>query len=415
MIILKTKQKSNIQNTCKVINITGTNGKTTTAKIIEYILHKLGYKTGLASSIGIYINNKRIKKKDRTGPASYNYLYRKSHLLDFIICENVLRHIKYDHFYPQKSDICLITNISNDHLHQTKTGRITEISEIKSKLIKMNKEDGFLILNGDNKYTLNIAEKNRDKNIIFFTLNQNNIPYLRKLNPKYIYFVKGKSLLKLINKIKVEKIIYDLSKVDLTLKMSSKFNIYNIVSAICVIDNIIEIDYKSVNNILLGLNLNYHIIPGRFNIFNFKNFTVILDDAKNPYGYVNSYNSLKFFKYKRLVSVIKASSTRTPDFITKLGKIAAKHSDFIYIKESFAKDSPKIQMFGKKIAKLLMKGIKQEKRFNAKNIKTILDEEEAVKTAIKNAKIGDLILIFGYRIDKLAKLIYSLKKQERHK
>lgn len=405
------KKLRNTNKTPILINISGTTGKTMTAKIIESVLTKIGYKVGLASSIGIYLNGRRIQKHDRTGPKSFEFLHTRSKKLDVVICENVLRHIKIDNFYPAPTDTCLITNVSDDHVHQTKTGEIKEVAEIKSKLIDQCKSSAIVILNGDNRYTRNIATKKRVNNLILFTTQKSNAHKLKSLKPKLIYHLEEKSIYKIRQNKKRKCLIQDLSKIPLTLDMKLEFNLYNILAAICVLDNLrgITITPKELEVKLSEIKLDYSNIPGRFNIHKFRNFTVILDDAHNPLSYKEAFKTAKRLPHKRLVSVLKASSTRTPKFIIQLGKIAGKNSDFVYIKESFAKDSKRRKSFRGKIAQLIKKGILQT-NFSPSKIEIVLEEETAVETAIRNAKENDLILIFGYRIDKLSKLISNLKK-----
>ncbi len=405
-------EKQKYQNKC-IINITGTCGKTTTSKIIEKVLLELGYKVGLASSVGIYINGKRIKKKDRTGPKSYKFLSSRAKSLEVIICENVLRHIKSKTFYPKKSDICLITNICNDHLHQTKTGKLSELRDIKSKILETLNDKGKIILNGDNKYTLQIAQKNRKKNITLYTLSNSRIKKFKSINPDTIYFINENSIKKIVKgKKQITTILNNLEKIPLTLGLKLEFNLSNILAAVSVIDNIRSVrvnDYLDMEIALSKIQLTYHDIPGRFNYYHFKDFNVILDDAHNPKSYLEAYKTAKKIKHKRLVSVIKASSTRDKKFISEIGHISARYSDYIYIKESFSKTSRKRKIIGGEIAYILKESILSSK-FNPKNISVILDEKEAVHKAIQNAKKGDLIMVFGYRIDNLHTLICKLQK-----
>lgn len=404
-----------------IINITGTNGKTITARLIERVLSLRGLKVGLACSVGLYLNGKRVQKHDRSGPVSFNFLATKSEDLDVIVCENVLRHIRENHFYPAPADICLITNISDDHVHQTKSGTVTEIAEIKGKLIKRNKLSGVTILNKDNKYTKLILDKFKPKNVILFGLNKDiTLSYPHK----FLYYVKDNAAFQ-SNHGKEIKTISDIAKVPITLGGKLEFNIYNLLAAVCVLDNLpdVKIDKKQLEEALNAIKLDFTDLPGRFNIFDFGKFTVILDDAHNPESYRRAFLGAKMIKHKRLISVLKASSSRSTKFIRELGRIAGMNSQVIYVKESFAKNSKKRKIFGGKVATLLIDGISSTMfdthlpvEVSLSGTKTgkiykILDEEEAVKTAIKNAREGDLILIFGYRIDKLNNLITNLNNK----
>lgn len=392
----------------KTINITGTNGKTTTSKIIELVLIKLGYKVGLTGSAGIYINGVRVKRKDRSGPKSYQYLHEYREKLDIIIVENVLRHIKNNTFYPDQADICLITNIADDHIHQTPNNSIEEIALIKSKLTKRNRSTGLTILNADNQYTKIISKKTNGE-IVYFGINTK--PNCIASKALYYHF-KDNKIFRLHKGNKI-KLLDNINKYPLTYNLNLNFNIYNILSAIAVLDNLpdLELQFSKTHNILKTIDLTYKFIPGRFNIFNFNDFTVILDKAHNPKSYMHVFKSLvSGFEYKRLVSIIKSSRTRNDNFIKKLGSIAAQYSNFIYIKENIIDNPKKRGRYQGKVANLLRSGIRDQ-NFDMQKTKTIIGERKAVKEAIDNSRPGDLLIIFGYKIDDLNTYIKQLQSK----
>lgn len=404
LIILKTKLTGNKPT---VINITGTNGKTTTAKIIEHVLTSLNYRVGLASSIGLYRNGRRIRKKDRTGPDTYDYLFRHRNDFDILICENVLRHIKERNFFPLRADICIVTNVSDDHLHQTKSGKVTELAEIKETIINQSKQRNVVILNGDNKYTLGMAQNKTIDKIVLVSIYRNNVEKLLKYKPKAIYLFDNDKFIRIVNR-QEELLIRNVSEIPITLELKLKFNIYNLLFSIAVFDSL-SIPPNIQNDKLGKITLDYKDIPGRFNIVYFKDFIVILDNAHNPESYKEAFQTALEIPHKRIVSIIKASSTRSKDFTKKLAEISTKYSDFIYLKESFARNSPKKHKCGGKVAETLLKGIK-ETDFQLENVKTILDEEEAVKDALRNSRKGDIIMIFGYRIERINEVLVNYRR-----
>lgn len=392
----------------KTINITGTNGKTTTSKIIELVLSRLGYKVGLTGTAGIYIDGKRVKRKDRSGPKSYQYLHKYSKNLDIIIVENVLRHIKNDTFYPTKADICLITNIADDHIHQTPNNSIEEIALIKSKLTKRNQSTGLTILNADNQYTKIISDNITGKIAYFGIKTKPN-----SINSDTIYYQFKNNQIFRLHKDNRIKLLDHVNRYPLTYNLNLKFNIYNILAAVAVVDNLTdsELPFSKIQDTLGTIDLTYEFIPGRFNIFDFNKFTVILDKAHNPKSYSHVFSSLvSGFKYKRLVSIIKSSRTRNDNFIKKLGSIAAQYSDFIYIKENIIENPKKRKKYQGEVAKLLKSGIRDQK-FDMHKTKTIFGEKKAIKIAINNSRTGDLLIIFGYKVDDLNTYIKQLQSK----
>ena len=146
----------------KFIGITGTNGKTTTAFLIGYILDKLGFKVGVQGTEGFYINGKKVEQKTLTTPPIINTIDRVyKYDLDFLVMEVSSHAIIQNRIDGIKFDLKIFTNITQDHLDYHKS-----FDEYKKAKELFFKDDSLKIIN--KKYNLNINLKNS----CFYPLNK---------------------------------------------------------------------------------------------------------------------------------------------------------------------------------------------------------------------------------------------------
>jgi cyanophycin synthetase len=146
--------------------------------------------------------------------------------------------------------------------------------------------------------------------------------------------------------------------------------------------------------------------PGRMNLFEFKNFTVLLDYAHNPSGMAAIGNYLSKTEGDPKVGIISGTGDRRDEDIIELGKVSAEIFDEIILRQ----DSLLRGRDPEELTNLLKKGIHQIDK--KKPIKVIPDEKEAITDAIKNAKKGAFIVVIGDAITEVIKLIRDLREKE---
>ena len=152
-----------------IIAITGTNGKTTTTRLIAHIVKNNGFRVGFTTSDGIYIQNHLMEKGDTTGPISAEYILKDPNV-EFAVLETARGGILRSGLGFSRCDIGIITNIQEDHLGISDIHDLKDLSRVKSVVVESIKKDGWAVLNGEDEYCLKIAEK-LDCNVALFSLN----------------------------------------------------------------------------------------------------------------------------------------------------------------------------------------------------------------------------------------------------
>lgn len=368
-----------------VISVTGTNGKTTTTRMIGHIFSMKGMYVGMTTTGGIYLNNKCVLKGDTTGPESaYTVLMDKR--VEVAVLETarggiVKRGLGYD-----LADVGVITNISDDHLGIDGIETIEDLIDVKSLVAEAVKDYGYVVLNADDN-SVNILKQRVKSNIVYFSKNAENIIIKKHilngglavfLKDNFIYFADGERI----------QPVVDVREIPSTLDGKLEYNIENAMAACgaCAALNIdIELISKGLKTFFLDATQN----PGRFNVYNVNNFKIIVDYGHNAEAFKAVLNSMKKMEAKRLIGIIGVPGDRMDESIIRCGYICGCGFDFIYIKE----DVDKRGRNEYEVAKLLEHGVIQSGK-KPDDYKIILDEGEALYEAMVNAKEGDIIAVF---------------------
>ncbi|OFI06178.1 cyanophycin synthetase [Clostridium acetireducens DSM 10703] len=390
-----------------VISITGTNGKTTTTRLISHVLNIKGYKVGMTTTGGIYIDNKCIYKGDTTGyKSAMTVLTNKD--VDVAVLETARGGIIKSGIAYDLADIGIITNIGEDHLGLEGINTLDDIAYIKSLVVEAVKDNGYAILNADDKMSYKIIDRIKSR-LVLFSMKENSklikenidkVDFAIYIKDNYIYFENSSKILPIV---KVEDIA-------ITLNGILTYNIENSMAA-CAALIAMGIDKETIKK---GFSTFYNDSknnPGRFNLYKLSNnVKVILDYGHNIDGYKSVLKAVSNIEHNRLIGIVGVPGDRTDTSIFEIGKIAARHFDYIYIKEDKYKRGRKPG----EVANILEKGILSE-GFNKQNIKKILIEEKALNYAINFSKPGDLIVIFFEEYTPLLNIINNNVKNEKQK
>jgi cyanophycin synthetase len=151
-----------------IISISGTNGKTTTTRLIVHILREAGKRVGATTSDGIVVGTRMVEEGDWTGFGGGHAILNRDDI-DIAVLETarggiLLRGVGYE-----SNDASVITNVSSDHMDLQGIHTLPELTEVKSVIARLTKPDGWVVLNADDKYVAGIAAKVRGR-VAFFTL-----------------------------------------------------------------------------------------------------------------------------------------------------------------------------------------------------------------------------------------------------
>ncbi len=368
-----------------IISITGTNGKTTTTRILAQIFKNKYDFVGFTTTDGTYVNEQCIMSGDNTGPISAKTLL-KDPLIDIALLETARGGIIRGGLGYQESDIGVIINISEDHLGVDGIETLEDLANIKSLIIETVRKTGRCILNADDKAVINLADRARAPIIFFSQKNNNVIIYNHCNNGGEAVYIKENNIIYQKSELKV--IIYqDISKIPITVKGFAKHNIENVLAATAVAISL-GVNNECINKGLSSFGNDLTDNIGRLNVFQTVGLKVILDYGHNPAGFEEVFKFMKKIQGQRFVGVVGVPGDRSDQLIIRAGKIASNYLDVVYIKE----DQDLRGRDTGEVAELIIKGLKNShfKGYHS----YISKESEALKMALHNARSGDVIVCF---------------------
>ncbi|MFV8364624.1 cyanophycin synthetase [Flavobacterium sp. ZT3P35] len=364
-----------------IIAVTGTNGKTTTTRLLAHIVKNNGFKVGFTTSDGIYIQNHMMEKGDTTGPLSAEYIL-KDPTVEFAVLETARGGILRSGLGFSLCDIGVITNIQEDHLGLNDIHTLDDLARVKATVVKSIKKNGWAVLNGDDEHCIKIGQ-DLNCNVAYFSLSEDN-DFIKKLCAEgktvavyengYITIKKGEW------KIRIERA----SHVPLTLGGKAKFMIANVLAA-TLASYLWGFKTEDISLSLQTFIPSAAHSPGRMNIFEFKKFKVLIDFAHNASGYAGVEDYLQSVQATKKIGIIAGVGDRRDEDIKECAKIAGRMFDHIIIRqEKHLRGRTEAE-----INKLLLEGISESGRPVTHEI--IPKEVEAIKHAINCAEEGSFI------------------------
>ncbi|MEI8137200.1 MAG: cyanophycin synthetase, partial [Bacteroidota bacterium] len=386
-----------------IIAITGTNGKTTTTRLIAHIVKNCGYRVGFTTSDGIYVQNSMLTKGDTTGPVSAEFIL-KDPTVEFAVLETARGGILRSGLGFGKCDVAVVTNIQEDHMGLSDIHTLKDMANVKGVVVKSVKRNGYAVLNADNAHCAEIA-KTADCNIAYFSLNENNPVIVEHCKKGGIAAISENGFIT-IKKGDWKFRVCKTTNIPLTFGGKVTFMVANVLAA-TLASYAYGFTIEDIKTNLETFIPSASQTPGRMNIFDFKEYKVLIDFAHNADGFRGIKEFLTGVESPYKIGIITGTGDRRDDDIRDLGRISAEMFDHIIIRQDkFLRGRE-----ADDIVKLLLEGIK-EKNPN-QSYEYIPKEVEALKHALSLAKPGTFITALSDVIDNAIDVVQSYLDKER--
>ena len=385
-----------------VVAITGTNGKTTTARMLAHILKMAGRKVGLTTTDGLYIDGKRVLEGDLTGPWSARMVLRDP-TVDFAVLETARGGILRAGLGFEACDIGVITNVSEDHLGLGGVETLEDMADVKSVVVETVRRSGYSILNAEDPSRERLAEAARGT-VCWFSLDPEQ-ETLRQhveaggtgacLRERQIVIKRGAS----------DLVVLDVDSIPATFSGRAVFNVANAIAA-ALAAHLAGTSLEDIRTGLKTFETGFYLSPGRLNVEEVGDFHVLLDYAHNTAAYRNMAAFVKLLRVDRRIGVIAAPGDRRDHDITAMGAIAATAFDRLIIKED---DNRRGRALGESAA-LVRTGATQGGMPKDK-IEIVTDEVEAVEHGLRQAIKGDVVVILADNIKRTYEQVIRFRDQ----
>ena len=368
LAIMSSNYFGNPKDKLKIIGITGTNGKTTSAFIIKSILEKAGFMTGLIGTIANYIGNKKVDAV-RTTPESYELHELFKNMVDagveYCVMEVSSHSLELDRVYGIQFEEGIFTNLTRDHLDFHKT-----FENYYNAKFKLFERSNHSIINLDDPYGANIVKDIEERGV----KTKVSTFSIEKESDFKAFEIKSHSNGSEF-KVNLEEVE------DFSINIPGEYNIYNSLGCIICAYNL----NIPMNKIKEGLS--DVVIPGRCELVaKEKNlpYSIIIDYAHTPDGLENISSTVKAFTRNRMISVFGCGGDRDKVKRPQMGKIGCELSDIAII----TSDNPRSEEPMDIINDIV-------KPLNYDNFVIEVNRKEAIRKAMNMALEGDVIVIAG--------------------
>jgi cyanophycin synthetase len=377
-----------------IIAITGTNGKTTTTRLIAHIFRQTQQVVGYTTTDGIYIGDYLVEQGDTTGPQSAQVILQDP-TVEVAVLETARGGILRSGLGFNQCDVGVVLNVAADHLGIGDIETVEDLAHLKSVVVESARPNGYAVLNADDPLVAAMAKRVKAQ-VAYFSMNADNElvrAHTQQGGLAAVYENGYLSILKGDWTLRIELA----AQVPLTMGGRAPFMIANALAAsLAAFAQGVSIEV--IRLALASFQASVSQTPGRMNLINLGHFHALVDYAHNPHSYEALGGFIRNWQGDRIGVIGGPGDRRDEDFIT-LGRLSAAIFDRIFIKED---DDTRGRLRGN-AAQLIGRGIEQIQP----NLpcETILNEMLAINTALDRASAGSLVVILPETVNRAIALI----------
>ncbi len=372
-----------------VVAVTGTNGKTTTVRLIAHLLGAKGLKVGFTGTDGVYVNGRRIDTGDCSGPKSArNVLMHPD--VEAAVFETARGGLLREGLAFDVCKVAVVTNIGmGDHLGLNYITTVEDLAVLKRVIVQNVAKDGMAVLNANDPICVTMAET-CPGSVTFFALDVN-LPAMtahRALGKRVVYMDGGDIVAEQGQSI--HRI--PLSVVPLTRNGTISFQVENVMASVAAAWAL-GMDWAIIQRGLVGFVSDANSVPGRFNLFDYKGATIIADYGHNPDAMLALTTAVKGMTANKRSVVISAAGDRRDEDISQQTKILGDVFDSVVLYQ----DACQRGRADGEVLALLRQGLQGASK--ATMVEEITGEFLAIDTAMGRLKAGDLCLILVDQVE----------------
>ncbi|MDW7651974.1 MAG: cyanophycin synthetase [Bacillota bacterium] len=386
-----------------LFSVTGTNGKTTTTRMLEYIMRQHGLVTGMCCTDGIYISGNQVQRGDMTGPGGARSVLANPDI-EVAVLETarggiIRRGLGYD-----RADVAIICNVRPDHLGQDGIETMDDLVHVKSLVAEAVYPSGTVVLNADELHVNDIAGRVWT-DIIFISRQGENIRVRRHLGKggRALFVRRGMILAAIGSRVTPVARVSDFA---CTFNGRAGHQVENILCALAACWGYGLLP-QTAGRYLRNFGATVADNPGRANLYQTHGVHVLVDYGHNPDGIAKTGELANKLKKGRSICVVGVPGDRCDELVMMAGNAAGRAFDLLIIKE----DRDLRGRAEGEVARLLLKGALAAGK-EMDNIVVQADEQLAVKKAFSMAKPGDLVVIFYEKLEAVLPEICAGQNQE---
>jgi cyanophycin synthetase len=375
-----------------IVAVTGTNGKTTTVRMIANMLKGVGYHVGMTTTDGIYVRDRLIASGDMSGPYSAKVVLRDP-MVDCAVLETARGGILREGLGYKMADVGVVLNVQPDHLGLKGIHTIEDLAKVKSVVAEMVRKGGVTVLNADDEQCVGMAQYCREE-IVYFSLRPSNPVVQVHIDNDHSAVVYDRGYISIITGETATPVARAV-EMPITLEGRAIFNVQNALAAAAV-GYAMGLKTESIRHGLISFFPSPEQTPGRTNFFTIKDFEVMLDYAHNPPAFKQIIELISRLGHRRCLFVFDVVGDRRDEDLREICRLIASICQHAIVYEDK-------QLRGRQPGELMNL---VEKAFidygvDAKAVEKIADETEAIERALSMACCNDLVCIMSGRVEQV--------------
>ena len=388
-----------------IVAVTGTNGKTTTARMISHIFKGMGRKVGMTSTDGVVIDERLLIKADASGPRSARMVLQNPRV-DFAVFEVARGGILREGLGYERNDVAVVLNVQPDHLGMRGIDTVEQLADVKAVVVEAVPRDGHAVLNADDRLVREMRRRCSGQ-VVWFSMEEPGSDVREMIEA---HCRRGGKALVLNPSDRGEMIVVKHGHREMQLAWThllpatfngrARMNVQNSLAAAAAAFAA-GAPLHDIRQGMRSFSTNYYLSPGRLNEVDVNGVHVIVDYCHNAPGmrmlgdFVDRVGeslsaSSELGRLSRIGVVATAGDRRDED-MRELGAVAAAHFDVLIVREDD-------QLRGRErgsTSTLVAEGVRRAMAEGArcKQVEVVLEEIDAVRHALSRANRGDLVVI----------------------
>ena len=389
-----------------IVAVTGSNGKTTTVRMIAHVMKGMGRKVGMTSTDGIYIDERLVRKADASGPKSALMVLQNPRI-DFAVFEVARGGILREGLGYGRNDVAVVINVTGDHLGLKEVHSLKQLAAVKRVIVEAVPRSGYAVLNADDELVADMR-RHCSGTVILFSMQEKNELVERwvRRGRKAVVIQRGPlgEMIVIRDGRRTMPIAYT-HMLPSTFEGRARMMVQNALAAAAAA-HAAGAHLHDIRQGLRTFSTSFFQAPGRLNLFELNGVKVLIDYAHNAHGletvgdFVERMTAaqppagppgLASWSANLKVAVIATPGDRREEDMRELGRVGARYFDDIIIREDR-------NLRGRKpgeAAGFVMEGVRDATRAGRRvgNVEIVLEEMEATRRALDRSRPGDLVVL----------------------
>jgi cyanophycin synthetase len=383
--------------TIPVIAITGTNGKTTTTRLLAHLFRQTGKTVGFTTTDGVYLQDRLVMEGDMTGPFSANIILSNP-TVEVAVLETARGGLLRAGLGFEEADVGVVLNVSADHLGLRGINTLEQLAEVKAVIPAVVKREGHAVLNADDPLVYAMRERTTADVVFFSTQPEGSNARFEEHIERGGIGARVEEGTFVIRRGRLKIPIASLREVPLMMGGAARFQQGNILAAICSA-YVQGVRYDTIRAGLLSFFPSPSMTPGRLNLLRVGQGRVLVDYAHNAAAVQGLMEMVENIPARRRIGLVAVPGDRRDEDIREVGRLSAG-LDYVIVKEDY-------DLRGREageVSRLLIEGLR-EGGLHGDQLETVANEAEAVARGMEILGEGELMVVLADSVPAVLSLV----------